>query len=162
MASAGRRFGWKARLAFGLALAGGVLAVAGWWAGRIGWQSVTVPLDPGHSLRFSCRPSHPFLAEYRRKVTILQTGRRTITLDYPQDAGGGFPIVIRDYDQGDRRLVRLTDALYDRLIDLNAGEFVPDQTPPEGKEFSSFVNEADLPTPRTTIRIGRGLEVLPP
>jgi hypothetical protein len=81
-------------------------------------------------------------------------------LEYPQDTGGGFPMQVRLYADQHRRLVRLTDHLYDRLIDLDTGRFVEDATPPEGKDFSSFVAETSLPPLSRTFEIGRSLEAL--
>src|SRR6218665_2173673 len=55
------------------------------------WVSVTVPLDAESSLIVSLKHSHPFLAEYRREVTVIRSGERLEALDYPKDTGGGFP-----------------------------------------------------------------------
>lgn len=150
----------KRQLVFAL-VAVATVAVAAWWVWALtGWREVTVPLDTEFALQLSRKQSHPFLAEFQRKVSILRSGRHAATLGYPQDTGGGFPMEVRLYADQQRRLVRLTDHLYDRLIDLDTGRFVEDATPPEGKEFSSFVAETNLPPLRRTFEIGRSLEAL--
>ena len=68
-------------------------------------------------------------------------------------------MLIRFYADDTHRVVRLTDSLVDRLIDLRTGKFVPEDTPPEGKEYSSFVREAELPPLRRSVEIGRNLKV---
>ncbi len=150
----------KPKLVFAL-VAVATVAVAAWCVWSLtGWREVTVLLDTEFALRLSRKQSHPFLAEFQRKVSILRSGRRAATLEYPQDTGGGFPMQVRLYADQQRRLVRLTNHLYDRLIDLDTGRFVEDATPPEGKDFSSLVAEANLPPLRRTFEIGRSLEAL--
>ena len=126
-----------------------------------GWESVTVELDAESSLQVSRKPMHWFLAEYHRKVEVMNAGRSLSTLTYPPDVGGCFPMLIRFYADKTRRVVRLTDHLNDRLIDLRTGQFVPEETPPEGKESASLVRESALPALNRSIEIDREMQLLP-
>ena len=128
--------------------------------GFTGWDSVTVELDAESSLRVSRKPMHPFLAEYHRKVAIIKAGQELSTLSYPPDPGGCFPMLIRFYSDNTRRVVRLTDYLNDRLIDLRTSDFVPEEMPPDGKEFSSFVHESSLPPLRRSVEIDREMQLV--
>ena len=119
-----------------------------------------MPLDSEFSLRVSRKASHPFLAEYDRKLTVIRSGRALGTLNYAKDTGGGFPMQVRFHADSTRRLVRVTDYLGDRLIDLHTGRYVDDQTPPEGKESSSAVRDATLPTLRRSVEIDRDMQVV--
>jgi hypothetical protein len=133
---------------------------AGCAIGCASWQSVTVPLDSESTLRVSRKHTHPFLAEYQREVTVFHSGQRLATLPYPHDPGGGFPMQVRFYADATRRVVRITDRLYDRLIDLRTGQFVADETPPEGKESDSFIRETALPTLRRSVEIGSDMQLV--
>ena len=65
---------------------------------------------------------------------------------------------IRFYADATRNVLRITDALYDSLIDLKTGEFVSEDMPPEGKELSSFVREEKLPPLKRSIVVERDMQ----
>ena len=134
------------------------------WNGNVVSEHSILSRDPPHANPKapipSRKPSHPILAEYQRRVAVLHSGQSLATLSYPGDTGGGFPMQVRFYADTTRRVVRVTDRLYDRLIDLRTGEFVADESPPDGKEFSSAVRDAALPPLRRSVEIGRDMEVV--
>ncbi len=130
------------------------------WPARTGWESASIGLDSQSSIVISRKRAHPFLAEYARQVSVVRSGEQLATLDYPEDTGGGFPMQVRFYVDGTQRLVRLTDRLYDRLIDLHTGQFTGDQTHSIGKEMVSFVRESDLPPLQRHFVIGSRMEVI--
>jgi hypothetical protein len=138
-----------------------IIAVAYAVRSFTGWETVTVELDLGSSLEVSRKPKHPFLAEYERKVAVVIAGRHSASLTYVPDVGGGFPMLIRFYADDARRVVRLTDNLNDRLIDLSTGQFVPEETPPPGKESGSWVREAELPPLKRSTKINEEMRVVP-
>jgi hypothetical protein len=69
---------------------------------------------------------------------------------------------IRFYADSTRRVVRITDGLYDRLIDLKSGKFVAEDNPPEGKELTSFVREAALPELKRSVEIREDMQLTQP
>ena len=125
-----------------------------------GWQAVSVQLDETSAVNINRKQSHPHLAEYVRLVTVIRAGRELAALEYPRDTGGGFPMQIRFYADSNRELVRLTDALADRLIDLRTGKFVADETPLEGKESTSAVREAELPALKRAFELGTDMKLV--
>jgi hypothetical protein len=124
-----------------------------------GAEDVTVQLSGEYTVRIGHKKTHPALAEYDREVAVLRQGKDLGTLSYPKDSGGGLPMQIRYYGNSKREVVRLTDSLYDRLIDLPTGRFVADETPPEGKEFSLAIREGELPPLKRAFEITRNMEV---
>ena len=124
-----------------------------------GAKDVTVQLSGEYTVRISHKKTHPALAEYDRAVAVLRQGKDLGTLNYPKDSGGGLPMQIRYYGNPSREVVRLTDGLYDRLIDLPTGRFVADETPPEGKELSSAIREEELPPLKRAFEVTRDMEV---
>lgn len=123
------------------------------------WRHLEVPLGDNLSLRVSLRHSHPVLAEFDRRLTIVKNGKRTASLRYHQDTGGGLPLRVRYFSDSVSHLVRLTDSLYDQLVDLDHGIIVNDADQGDGIFKIVEVSEANLPPALREVVIGRDLTV---
>lgn len=141
-----------------IGLSAGVLTAAAIWK-ESQWRHLEVSLDDNLSLRVSLRCSHPVLAEYERKLTIVKNGKRTASLRYHQDTGGGLPLRVRYFSDSASHLVRLTDSLFDQLVDLDHGTIVNDADQGDGIFKIVEVSEANLPPALREVVIGRDLSV---
>lgn len=80
------------------------------------WQAVTVVFADGTTVRLERQHAHLYLAEYRLRYQVEQSGREPIRFA-KDDPGGGFPQTIRLHAGESRRYIVLGGS----IIDLETG-----------------------------------------
>lgn len=122
----------------------GLLAAIAVWPDK-SWHRADVVLDEEFTLQISFKHTHPVLAEYARTLDIFRRGQRTGELRYHQDTGGGLPLRLRYHADAQRHWVRLTDSLYDQVVNLDRGVILDNADQGDGLFKVAEVSEAKLP-----------------
>ena len=106
-----------------------------------------ITLDDESSLQIFRKHTHPFLAEYDRKLRIYRHGRALAAFPYAKDTGGGFPMEARLRSDGTRRVLEVADHFGKDFFDLKTGREI------------QFTNVLELPPTTKHFTVGRRLEV---